>query len=310
MTPEQLEKRVASLFQQANQTGDYKAIAELLVEYTEPGVIPTDIMSLLLNTRALNEGDSLVKKFREGMKVHTYVPGSIHPLSEVTVRDNIVYNLDGAHLAVTFNEDELRNGDIGTLESMRRQMRNTIQNFFMTKVFNALASVWTISNNFDFYTSVGGALNASDLKSAIDNVNINSGGVRAVVGTRAALTPITTFGAGWDIGSGDFDRWAVNSNLEEIMRTGWLGVYYGAPIVAIDQVYDNPADYNEMIPSDKVLVLGQSVGEFITYGGMKTDEYVDKRFTPSQWVLKQWTSFGMVVDNAQGIHVLGDITPV
>lgn len=303
MDPNEMKKAIASVAQ------DDKALAELIMEYIQPNNIPTDMMSLLLNTRALDIGDSLVKRVREGGTVHTYVPGSIHPKSEITVRDNIMYNLDGAIIEVTYNAGELRAGHIGSVESIRQSMLRKISDYYMGKVFTMLSNIWTISNNDDNYTSVGGALGASDLKGAIDNLNINSTGAKVVFGSRAALTPITTFGAGWDIGSADFDRWAVNSNMEEIMRTGWLGRYYGVPIVAFDQVYDNIADHNPLLPTDKVIVVAHDVGDFITYGPVESDGYEDKRFTPSQFVLKAFQNFGFLVTRAEGIHVLGDITP-
>lgn len=52
--------------------------------------------------------------------------------------------------------------------------------------------------------------------------------MKAVIGTRAALTPITTFGAGYTDGTGVSQ--VVPDNIREIMQTGWLGKYYGAPI--------------------------------------------------------------------------------
>ena len=50
---------------------------------------------MLLNTRSLKPGDSLVKKLRKGIEVRTLVPGSIHLASEVTVSERVNYVLDG-----------------------------------------------------------------------------------------------------------------------------------------------------------------------------------------------------------------------
>jgi hypothetical protein len=55
------------------KAGDNQAIAQLMVEYIEPEHIATDFISMLLNTRSLNAGDSIVKKIRKGIKVHTLV---------------------------------------------------------------------------------------------------------------------------------------------------------------------------------------------------------------------------------------------
>ena len=302
MDNKQLEKAVASLL----QSGDRQALAELIVEYVQPNHIPTDILNLLLDTRALNLGDSLIKKVRKGIKVYSLVPGAIHPTSEITVNERTNFNLDGAHVSVTYSDWELRAGHIGSVEEIRAEMLAKLRDFYMVKVFNMLSSIWSVSNNSSNFTSVGGVVTSTALKAAIDNVNLNGGGVKAVFGSRAAMTPITTFGAGWDIGN--TDDVPVDSQLEEVMKTGFLGVYYGAPLIVFDQVYDNPDDYNPLLPTDKILVIGKKAGEFITYGPVTSEQYVDPKPTPSQWVLKLWQQFGLIVDRAEGIHVLGDLS--
>jgi hypothetical protein len=88
------------------------------------------------------------------------------------------------------------------------------------------------------------------------------------------------------------------------MATGFLGRYYGARIIALDQVYDNDWDYNPLLPNDKVLVIGESVGEFITYGDVKNKEWTDMRPTPPQWYLEIYQQFGMIIDRADGIYVI------
>lgn len=299
----ELEKQVASVF----ESGDRKALAEIVVEYIQPNHIPTTMVDAILNTRQLNLGDSLVKKVRKGVRVHTLVPGAIHPKSEITLTERTNYVLDGSHVAVTYSDWELRQGHIGTVESITSEMMAKLRDFYLGKVFAALSTLWSPSNNSSNYTSVGGAINSTVLKNAIDNININSGGVKAVIGTRAALTPITTFGAGWALDSTP-TMWGVDSQLEEVMKTGWLGVYYGAPIIAIDQVYDNPEDYNALLPNDKVLVVGHNVGEFITYGPAEFAQFADPEPTPPQWTLKLWQHHGMIIDRAEGIHVLGNLS--
>lgn len=182
-----------------------------------------------------------------------------------------------------------------------------LRDSFMNKVFLALSTVWSAVNTPSNYTNVAGALNATVLKNAIDYINQTTGGVRAVVGTRAALTPITTFGAGWADGTST-DWHPVPENIREIMQTGWLGRYYGAPILALRQEYDNPEDHNAYLPSDKVLVIGENVGEFITFGDVKTKQWEDMRPTPPQWYLELYQQYGLIVDRADGIFVLGNIS--
>jgi hypothetical protein len=249
--------------------------------------------------------DALVKKVRSGVKVRTLVPGSIHLGSEITVRDRINYVLDGGDVKVHFNEWEMESGELGSVGEIRNEMMGALKDYYLNKVFLALSTIWTAGNTPSNFTNVGGALTATALENAIDNINQTTSGVKAVVGTRAALSPITKFGAFWDDGSNTAE---VPDNIREIMATGFLGKYYGARIIALDQEYDNPIDYNALLPTDKVLVIGQNVGEFITYGEVRTKEWTDMNPTPPQWYLELYQQFGMIIDRADGIHVLGNLS--
>ena len=294
----QLKDAVAGLLKDGNR----EALAQLIVEYAQPGHITADFISLLMNTRRMNPGDALVKKVRKGINVRTLVPGAIHLASEMTVTDRINYVLDGADVKVTANEWELESGELGTVDEIRNEMLAKLRDFYLGKVFTALTTVWTAVNTPNNFTNVGGSLTATALKNAIDRINQTTGGVRAVVGTRAALTPITTFGAGYTDGSSTSQP--VPENIKEIMQTGWLGRYYGAPILALQQEYDSPDTYNALLPNDKVLVIGENVGEFITFGDAKTKQWTDMRVTPPQWYLELYQQFGMIVDKADGIFVI------
>lgn len=96
-----IKEAVASLMSDKSKRD---ALAEMIVEYVNPNHITTDFVGMLLNTRSLKPGDSLVKKLRKGLSVHTLVPGSIHLAHEVTVTDRVNYLLDGADVKVTWNE--------------------------------------------------------------------------------------------------------------------------------------------------------------------------------------------------------------
>lgn len=307
MDEKEIKTAIASLLKEGNR----EAFAEMIVEYVQPNHITTDFVSMLLNARRLNPGDSLVKKLRKGIEVHTLVPGSIHLSHEVTVTDRVNYVLDGSDVKVTWNEWEMENGEIGTVDEIRREMLAKLKDNFQNKVFTALSTIWTAGNTPLNFTNVGGAINATALENAIDRINQTTSGVKAVVGVRSAMTPITKFGAFWNDGGtlGTDAQWSgIDSQLEEVVRRGMLGRYYGAPLIALDQIWDNPEDYNSLLPTDKILVIGENVGEFITFGDVKTKQYSDMRPTPPQWFLELWQQYGLMVWNAQGIYVIGGLS--
>lgn len=287
------------------KSGDREALAEMLVEWVQPNHITTDFVSMLLDARSLKPGDSLVKKLRKGIEVHSLVPGTIHLTNEITVSDRMNYILDGSQVGVNYDEWDLENGEIGSVNEIRAEMLAKLKDSYQNKVFTALTTIWTAVNTPSNYISMGGAITATALENAIDQINQTTGGVKAVVGTRAAMTPITKFGGFWTDGT---NVAGVLSSLEEIKQNGMLGKYYGAPLVVLDQIYDNPEDYNALLPTDKILVIGENVGEFITYGDVKSAQYVDQRPIPPRWFWNIYQQFGMLIWNAMGIYVVGGIS--
>lgn len=301
MDERKLKEKVAEVF----KSGDKSKIAELIIEYVQPGHITTDFVSLLLNTRRLNPGDALVKKVRKGIEVRTLVPGSIHLASEITLKEIIGYSLDGADVRVRLNEWELESGHLGTLQEISSEMMAKLKDFYMNKVFTALSTIWTATNTDTNFTSASGsAVTATALKAAINNINQTTRGAKAIVGTRAVIQPICDFGAFHTDGTNTAE---VPSQIEEVMRTGMLGSYYGVPLIALDQEYDYPDDHNTLLPSDKLLVIGENVGEFIVIGDMKSKQWTDYEPTPPYLNLEVYQQFGMIIDKADGIHVIGDI---
>lgn len=295
------EKLLTALAEVAKDETKRRAFAELVVEYVDPNHFVKDFVGMFLNTRVLKPGDLLVKKVRKGIKVRTLVPGQETLASEITLSDRVNYALDWANVTVTANTFDLDRGEIGTVADIRKEMQLSLKDYYVKKVFNALASVWNASNTPSNYTAVAGSLTATALKDAIQNINNTVGKVRAVVGTRAALTPVTEFGA--FVGD-NTNVWGVPDNIKEIMETGFLGKYYGAPIIALDQQYDNPEDYQPMIPENLVIVIGDNVGDFVIYGDENWDEWTNKEVFPPQWYLRLVQQFGMIIDKAMGIHVI------
>lgn len=182
-----------------------------------------------------------------------------------------------ADVKVTYDEWELENGDIGTVASISAEMRNKLADFYFTKVFTALTTVWTAGNTPNNFTSLGTPITATALQNAIHEINYRGGGAKLIVGTRRALEPITLFGAFHDSGTtaAGTPHAPIPSVLEEIHQTGWVGKYFGVPVLGLDQVFDNPEDYNALLPEDKILVIGNRVGEFITYGEVRTKQWND-----------------------------------
>jgi hypothetical protein len=303
----QVQEAIAALIKDRSQRD---ALADIIVEYVQPNHLTGEFVQGLLNTRTLKPGDSLVKKVRKGIRVRTLVPGAIHLAQEITVSERMNYILDGADVKVTYNEWEMESGEIGTVQSIRAEMAAKLRDFYFNKIFTALSTIWSVANTPLNYTSVGGTVTTAALENAINRINQTTTGAKVIVGAKSVVTPITKFGAFWNNGALPFGTTGVSqTRLDEVLNTGKLGNFYGVNILAVDQIYDNPEDYNALIPTDKILIIGENVGEFITYGEVKTKQWSDMNPTPPQWMLELYQQFGMIIDNAQGIYVLDNVTP-
>jgi len=301
---EQYKEALASLAKT-----DREALAAMIIEYVNPNHIAVDYVSMLLNTRSLNPGDQLFKRLRSGIEVRTLYPGAIHLASEVTVQDRAWYHLSGIDVKVHANEWDIESGQIGSLADIQAEMRAKIQDYYINLVITALGSLWTAANTPNNFVNVGGNLTAAVLETAIDWINYRVGAVKAVVGVRRLMSPITKFAqytpynpspTSWGVG--------VPSAIEEVRRTGFVGTYYGATIIGLDQSWDDPVNNNTQLPEDKVLVIGDNVGEFITYGEIKSKQWTNWDPTPPVFQMELYQQYGMIIDKQQGVYVIGGLT--
>jgi hypothetical protein len=300
------EKKFKEAIAQVAKT-DKRALAELIVEYVEPKHITQDFVGMFLNTRALNPGDALIKKVRRGIEVRQMVPGQNTLASQITTKEVINYNLDTAYAEVSHNEWEVESGEIGTVDEIRREMMAKLADFYSVKVMNALYTLATIDDSTNFWYETG-PITRTVLEDAIDSIADIAGSVRSVVGRRTALAPITKF-AGYRIPiatevTTPSNGVGVPSALEEIRRTGWFGVYYGANFVSLEQVYDNPYDRNPLIKDDLIVVIGDNCGEFITYGDVREDQWTDMATAPPTWHIRIYQQFGLLFDKMENVGII------
>lgn len=299
LSKEELMEKAASYAKK----GDKKGFAEIMVEFVQPQHITTDYVSLLLNARNLKPGDILAKKIRKGLKVWTHVPGTVPMKGEITITERANYIMDMAQISVTANVWELEQGDIGTVESLRSEMQAKLKDFYMGKVFTALTTIWNASNTPDNYVDAGSVVTKTALDTMINTVIRLNGSVQGIFGVRDALLPITEF-AGWNVLG---TNTAYNMSVEvsnELARTGWVGSYKGIPLNVIPRDINNPEDNQVLVPTNKILVVGKNVGDFVTFGDTLVQEYTKMDMVPAQWNLTIAEQFGFIVDSAQGIGVI------
>jgi hypothetical protein len=302
---------------------DKQAFAEVITEYVNPVYLTLDLMGQFMSTREIKIGEQFVRSFKGKYHVQQIVPGQITLGEQITVRNKAYsYNLDILAAKAKYNVLELAHGGPAyEPETVRADVKAALEEKLVMRGWNALANIWTTANasaltitgsSVSNFIDASGPLTSTVLDQAIDHVNYWTPGVKAIIGTEQALAPLTTFGQYKLISGSNSDvlvnldgRTPGSFNNGSPYAPGYAGVesYRGVSnIIRIPQIFDE-TEYppRPLLPTDFVLVVGQDIGEFITYGGAETKEWTDMEPTPPYWNYETWVQFGMMIWNAKGL---------
>lgn len=309
---------------------DRTAYAEVITEYIDPVYLTLDLAATFMPTREITLGQQLVKSFKGKYHVQQIVPGQVTLGEQIVLRNKALsFNIDILSAKAEYNVLELEHGGPAySPEQVRTDVRAALQEKLLMRGWNALANIWTVGNQTALtisgsstsnFIDASGPLTSTVLDSAIDHVNFWSGKVRTIIGTESALAPLSTFGQYKIISGSSTDSFVtINGQPSFTMNNvspygGNYGVesYRGVSnIVRVPQIFDkSESPWRPLLPTDYLLVIGDDIGEFVTYGGPQTKEYVDNRPTPPYWNYETWVQFGMMVWNAKGVVKIKVTTP-
>lgn len=295
------------------------AYAEVLIEAIEPNHLSLDLFSAFMPTRQMNAGDQVGKRVRRGRyPVRTMVPGSKHLHDVLSFVEQQTYMFDRLIAGTSHNLWEIQSGEVGTTEQFRSELRADIFDELVSRTFTLLSTVWNSTdtpNNFVDASSTG--VTATALDTMIETLLDYTGSVRAIVGSRRALLPIYTFAQYREFALTGTNTDAVafpTTAFNEFTGTKTVKQYYGIPLVEIPQVYRNRLNAGatsglrdatqRMIPTDRVLVIGDNAGEIVLMGGTEYQDYTDPTTQPPNYVLHAWQAYGMIVDDVESIGVI------
>lgn len=306
-----------------NASGKRSAYAELVVEVAQPSHLTTDLLGMFLNVTNMNPGDKRGRRVKRGRyPARTMVPGSKHLTDVTSYVQNEITAFDRLIAGTSASLWEIQSGEIGTVDSLKNEIRADLFDEIVSRAFTLLSTVWNgtdTPNNYFDNTSAG--VTQTSLDTAIENVIDVSGNVRAIIGPRKALLPVYKFAQFREFvlgGSGnnpDRTMFPVMQAFDEFSRTGRVSTYMGIPIIEMPQVYRNRLPANSsalslrdpslrMIPTNKILVVGENAGEFALMGGTEFQDYTDLTTQPPNYVMHMWQSFGMIVDDPEYIAVI------
>lgn len=317
-----LKEEHRTAFAELAKRPDKQALAEIITEYIDPVYLTLDIASAFMGTREMKFGELNVKRFKGKYHVQQIVPGQITLGEQITIRDKAVsYNLDILAAKAAYNILELEHGGPAfTPEQVRTDVKAALTEKVLLRTWNALANIWSAANataltitgtTVSNFLDAAGPLTSTVLDQAIDHVNYWSGGVKSIIGTEAALAPLSTFGQYKLISGTLSDNYvAINgqpaltfNNVSPFGANKGVESYRGVSnIIRVPQLFDR-SEYPPvpLLPTNYVLVVGNNIGEFITFGGPQQKEYIDNEPTPPYWNYETWLQFGMMIYDARGL---------
>lgn len=316
----EFKQAVAEVAKTAGEArGMRTAYSDLVIETVEPNHLSLDLFSAFMPTVTKKKGDQIGRRVRRGRyPIRTMVPGSKHLTDVLSYQEFYTMMFDRLIAGTSHNVWEINSGEVGTVEQMRSELRADLFDEIVSKVFTLLTTTWTAGltpSNFVDQSATG--VTQTALEALMETILNYSGQVKAIVGSRAALLPIYKFAQYREFtltGTGT-DRAAFpTAALDEFLRTMKVSTYLGVPIVELPQVYRNRLDTGttsglrntsqRMIPTDKIIVIGDNAGQVVLMDGFEYQDYTDPTTQPANYVLHGWQSYGMIVDDVSQIGII------
>jgi len=257
-----------------------EAFATKIVKYLRMDVQQRDLAELMLTKDYFELGQTPEYTEFAGLKAHWHEPGSYAPRSAMT-RKVFTVPTDMISVHPEYELGQLKSGRYGTILDQMDSARDEILGATNALVFNTIKG--SIVSGDANYFAASGQVTLAALDQAISWVNDHSNGVKAIVGRRSRLDKIL----GLNTTSGPYS----DRILDEIMRTGVLSIYKGAPVIGLPQYYDGFGQAT--ISPDDIIVLGDNVGRYVVKEEVQQMNDID--IDTLNWHMHVWSRLGCAI---------------
>ena len=288
----EVKKAEDLLAEMASTEDGRQEIAETIAIHLDKVFPKFDIAPYLCNYRNFNMGDKPEFRLKKkGIKAYWIAPNSSTPKSR-NYQETLTMEFDTLSARPECFLDELKTGRIQGFAELLGDTRDAIQNAIVGKVFTILGQVYHVAMQPDMYETVTGDLTADVLTSAINTVFYKTGVHPAVIGDWMLVQQITGF-TGY-----------TESALEEIRKTGMLGVYRGAAIMGLPEIKEESTGKN-LMPKNRLYVVSRKIGYAGTYGDTKSGQ--ETSIEDWSWNARLDKSWGMTVTDPEGMYVIESV---
>lgn len=264
-------------------------IAETIALYIDTNFNKFDIAPYLTENKAFRLGDKPEFRLKKkGIKAYWIAPNSSTPKSR-NYQEVLSMEFDSLSVRPEVLIDELKAGRIGSLADLVRDSETAMRNAIASKVFTILGQVYNETKNAEYFAQDTTSLAKATLDTAIDKIFYKTGKKPVIIGDMMLTNQIMGF------------EGFTEEAKEEIRKTGKIGVYRGATILALPEVLDE-ATGQPIVPQNRLYIVSSKIGYSATYGDSKSGQESSlEDWTWNARIDKEW---GMTVTEPQGLYVV------
>lgn len=265
-------------------------IAEVIGIYLQENFNKFDIAPLITQNKHFNLGDRPEFRLKKkGIKAFWIAPNSSTPKSR-NYQETLSMEFETLSVRPECLLDELKVGRISSLAELLQDGQEALKNAIVEKIFTLLDQVYNETNGQSKYLTVcTSSLTKDALNEAIDKVTYRTGKGAVILGDKLLTNAIMSF-----------DGFAPEA-VEEMRQKGSLGIYRGARVLGVNEVYDEAND-KIIVPKDRLFILSDNIGYSATYGDSKTGQ--ESSIEDWTWNARVDMEWGMAITNPKGMHVI------
>lgn len=278
---------LANLFSMSDGRAE---LAELIKVYNEDHWNKHDITPLIFEKKTFKYGERpLFKTHKKGIVAYRTARNSLVPLSQnYEVEFEMTFDNLGVHVGC--QKMDLKTGRLSSFATLIKEAQEAIERKRIEMVWETLAQTYNATSNKDNYIKTI-TVNKTALDSAINQVRRKVGGRQTLMGDYMLMTEIEEFP--------EFK--GLEEVYKEIRDFGVLGTYRACKVVYLPEITD-PVSKKSIVPTDKIMVLGQKIGYSATLGEATVDQ--QSVFNDQSWEYRYDKEFGNVVTRPEGMAVI------
>jgi hypothetical protein len=251
-----LEKRIAAM---AKTPQGMNELAQLITENLEEEMQAYDLRPLLFETKPRKLLEVVEYKRKGKFRAYRTTRGGYVPKSQV-FQDVVKAQPEEFSVRPACHLLQLETGRISSVNDLITGAQEALLTEYARYFYATLEAVNAGDSTGTLKAQVTGEVDKTTLDKMLHAASAKGGQV-SIVGTHTSLAPIL-----------DFEGY-TDTQKDEIMRTGNLGVYRGANLVKLEEFLD--ADDLEVIKHDTIFIVTRKAGYVDDFGAIRSREIID-----------------------------------